>query len=101
MNPAAAAQLRDAGNGACSVSGSLTFASCDALWRELESAGALRTARSADLSGVDGADSAGLALLLAWRAARIEAGGDLAFNSVPERVRLLARLAGAEAMLGD
>jgi phospholipid transport system transporter-binding protein len=95
------ARLRDAGNGACEVSGPLTFSSCDALWRALESGGALRSARSADLSGVDGADSAGLALLLAWRAARIEAGGDLQFEAVPQRLRLLARLTGAEALIDD
>lgn len=97
----AAAVLRDAGADACEVSGPLTFRSCDALWRALERGGALRSARSADLSGVDAADSAGLALLLAWRAARIGAGGDLRFQAVPQRLRLLARLTGAEGMLED
>ncbi|MEY2854387.1 MAG: hypothetical protein RL030_1519 [Pseudomonadota bacterium] len=101
MSTGTTAQLRDAGNGECEVSGPLTFASCDALWRSLESGGALRATRRADLSGVDAADSAGLALLLAWRAARIEAGGDLQFDAVPQRLRLLARLTGAEALLED
>jgi phospholipid transport system transporter-binding protein len=101
VNTGTLARLRDTGNGACEVSGPLTFSSCDALWRALESGGALRSARSADLSGVDAADSAGLALLLAWRAARIEAGGDLQFDAVPQRLRLLARLTGAEPLLDD
>jgi phospholipid transport system transporter-binding protein len=99
VNGMTGAQLRDVGNGECVVSGALTFRSCDALWAALEAGGALHSARQADLSGVDAADSAGLALLLAWRAARIGAGGDLRFDSVPQRVRLLARLTGAEALL--
>lgn len=101
MREGTPARLRDAGNGACELSGPLTLSSCDALWRALESGGALRSARSADLSGVDDADSAGLALLLAWRAARIGAGGDLQFRALPQRLRLLARLTGAETLLDD
>jgi ABC-type transporter Mla MlaB component len=99
VNVAAVAQLHDAGDGACTISGPLTFGSCAALWQQLQTGGALRSARSADLSGVEVADSAGLALLLAWRAARLDAGGDLRLGSVPQRLRLLARLTGAEGLL--
>lgn len=79
--------------------GALTFATCDAVWRQLSASGALRGMGRVDLSGVSDADSAGLALLLAWRAARRAAGGDVAFDGVPERLRLLARLTGAEPLL--
>ncbi|MDR2214733.1 MAG: STAS domain-containing protein [Nevskiaceae bacterium] len=92
-------RLDAAGEGAYAISGPLTLGTCEWLWRQLQAGNALRTARRADLSGVDGADSAGLALLMAWRAACIAAGGDVQFEAVPQRLRLLAQLTGAEELL--
>ncbi len=54
--------------GDASLSGELTFATVPQLWRDLERGGLLRSATVADLSAVSDADSAGLALLVAWRA---------------------------------
>ena len=97
--PPAAARLVRHADGRCSISGALTIAGCAALWRELELAGALREATQADLSAVEAADSAGLALLVAWRAERRRAGGELRFDAVPDRVLALARLTDAESLL--
>ncbi len=87
------------GDGRCAVSGALGFATVSGFWRELEAGGWLKSAQTVDLSAVTSADSAGLALLIAWRAARRRAGGTLRFEAVPERLQALARLTDAQSLL--
>lgn len=94
----ASSQLSDKGQGRCSLAGALTLESAPWLWKELQ-AGLLYNAREADLSGISSADSAGLALLLAWKAHCRRQGGELAFTSVPQTVTALAALTGAQALL--
>jgi ABC-type transporter Mla MlaB component len=95
----ATAQLADRGAGRCTLTGSLTLETASWLWRELQAGGLLGTAVEADLSGVAESDSTGLALLLAWRASRLHAGGDLGFTGVPARLTALAALTGAQGAL--
>jgi phospholipid transport system transporter-binding protein len=86
--------------GRCAVSGVLTLATAPELWKQLKAGGLLHAAREADLSGVTDADSAGLALLVAWRGHCLAAGGALGFHGLPARLVALARLTSAEAALG-
>lgn len=95
----ATAQLAERGEGRCTLAGSLTLETVPWLWRELRGGGLLSTATEADLSELTESDSTGLALLVTWRAIRKRAGGDVTFNGVPERLRLLAALTGAQAVL--
>jgi phospholipid transport system transporter-binding protein len=95
----ATAQLADRGAGRCTLAGSLTLETAPWLWRELQTGGLLTGATEADLSGVTESDSAGLALLLAWRASRRRTGGMVVFQGIPQRLRLLAALTGAETVL--
>lgn len=95
----ATAQLADRGAGRCTLTGSLTIDTATWLWRELQAGGLLGAAVEADLSGVSESDSTGLALLVAWRANRLHAGGDLGFTGVPQRLQALAALTGAERAL--
>jgi ABC-type transporter Mla MlaB component len=95
----ATAQLAEKGEGRCALSGALTFETAPWLWQQLREGAWLEKAREADLSGVASADSAGLALLVAWRASVAAGGGALSFTSVPERMLALARLTDAEALL--
>ena len=53
-----------------------------------------------DLSGVESADGAGLAVLLTWVERARVAGQRLTFTAVPERLAALARVCGVESMLG-
>jgi ABC-type transporter Mla MlaB component len=92
-------QFADRGQGRCSVSGALTLESAPWLWKELESAGLLSGAREADLSAIVSADSAGLALLVAWKAQCRRSGSNLQFSGVPEKLRALAALTGASVVL--
>jgi phospholipid transport system transporter-binding protein len=91
--------LVDSGAGQCTLAGDLTLATAGALWRQLRSSGLLRSASSVDLGRVKDSDSAGLALLIAWRASCRANGGDLVVRSVPERLSALARITDAQAML--
>ena len=95
----ATAQLAERGAGRCAISGALTFETAHWLWEQLTVGGLLQTAQEADLSAVGDADSAGLALLVAWRASRRSAGGDLQFAGTPARIRALAQLTEAGALL--
>src|SRR5690606_26556132 len=92
-------QLADRGQGHCVLSGPLTLASVPWLWKGLETPGLLADAREADLSGVHAADSAGLALLMAWKAHSLKLGGRLSFSGVPQNLLALAALTDAQAML--
>ena len=95
----ATAQLAERGEGRCTLAGSLTLETAPWLWRELRTGGLLAGATEADLAGVTESDSAGLALLVAWRATRKQAGGDVTFTGLPQRLQLLAALTGAQAAL--
>jgi phospholipid transport system transporter-binding protein len=96
----ASAQLAERSEGRCAVEGALTMETAPWLWQQLKGGGLLSAAREADLSGVTDADSAGLALLLAWRGSCAVAGNNLAFRALPLRIMALAQLTGAEAALG-
>jgi phospholipid transport system transporter-binding protein len=95
-----AAKLTASGEGRCSVSGHLTLETAAGLWQQLKAGGLLAGAREADLLGVTDADSAGLAMLLAWRSQCLAAGNSLALHNLPPRIVALAQLTGAEAALG-
>jgi phospholipid transport system transporter-binding protein len=93
------AQLAEKGDGRCAIAGALTFETAPWIWQQLRAGDWLSKGREADLTGITTADSAGLALLIAWRAAIASLGGALTFESVPERLIALARLTDAEALL--
>ncbi len=95
----ATAELTERGAGRCALAGALTIETVPWLWHELTTGGLLVAANEADLSGLGESDSAGLALLVAWRASRRQAGGDLNFTGPPERLQLLAALTGAQGAL--
>ncbi len=94
------AELADKGDGRCAIVGALTMETAPWLWQELQAGGLLTAAREADLAGVTDADSAGLALLVAWRGSCAAAGGDLGYRGLPARIMALAQLTGAESALG-
>ena len=82
------------------VTGSLDFDSVPRLYArnaELLSAGRL----TLDLSGVERANSAGVALLLEWRREARRRGVELTLRGVPETVMRVARLSGVEELLAE
>ena len=81
------------------MAGDLTLATAESLWRQLRDSGLMHGTRTVDLGQVRESDSAGLALLVAWRAGCLAGGGDLHVTSLPERLAALARLTDANAIL--
>lgn len=79
--------------------GALTFANAEAV---LDSTGSLPLPSSgvADLSGLEHADSAALAVLLALRRRAAAEGQTLAFASVPDSIVSLARVYGIDTIVG-
>ncbi len=79
--------------------GALTFANAEAV---LESTGSLPLPSSgvADLAGLEHADSAALAVLLALKRRAAAEGTALAFASVPDSIVSLARVYGIDTIVG-
>lgn len=82
------------------VSGDLTFASVAQAWRSGEARMRKMRPEWLDLAGVESADSAGLACVLALLACGRQMQPDLAVRNAPESLRALARVSDAEHWLG-
>ncbi len=86
-------------DGVLALSGPLTFTSVAAAWREGRDR--MREARPTvlDLAGVQRADSAGLACVLALLACGRDVQPQLAVRNAPDSLRDLARVSDAEKWL--
>lgn len=80
------------------VSGALTMDSASELL-EASAARALPPAGIVDLAGVDRVDSAGVAVLLAWKRRADAEARPLVFAGVPESLASLAQLYGVQELL--
>ena len=88
-------------DGCVRLTGPLTFKSVSGLYKASEKLFQNgTTVTSIDLSGVTNADSAGLALLLEWQAARRQNQGGMSIENSPGNLMRLARLCEAVDLLG-
>ena len=90
-------------DGCARLSGALTFRTTPALYREtghLFGGGGGAGVSAIDLSGVTEADSAGLALLLEWKARAQDRNEALSLINPPEHLLRLAALGEATELLG-
>jgi len=102
VNAAAQFVLEAGAGGALRARGPLTFATARAA--RLAGIAVLAAAPSQpalvmDCSGVDGADSAGLAVLLDWLATAKASGHSLRYVGLPQGFAALARISEVEALL--
>ncbi len=81
------------------VEGEMTFATAKQLLRESEAFFDKPQDLEIDLSRVTGADSAGLALLLEWKARAARAGFILLVEGLPDAMQSIAHLCRIEALL--
>ena len=88
----------DASGDRWAVSGSLTMDSTSELL-DASAASALPAAGIVDLAGVDRVDSAGVAVLLAWKRRAAAEAKPLVFAGVPESMASLAQLYGVQELL--
>ena len=87
------------GKGQAGVSGHLSFATAGDLLEPGTSFIRSGEADSIDLAGVQGADSAGLALLIEWLSVAQAAGRPLRYLNVPNQLMQLARLCDVEPLI--
>lgn len=92
------AQIDSQPDGGWRLAGTLDFASVPALFAQTDALLADGPVEL-DLSGVEQANSAGVALLLEWRRLAHRRGVALHLHGVPESVRRVAGLADAEGLL--
>lgn len=86
--------------GTLRVSGSITFANATRALAQMPVAPNSGAALDLDLSALKHADSATLAVLIAWSAAARRAGAALCYRRAPVALRNLARLCDVDALLG-
>ncbi|MGB5539217.1 MAG: STAS domain-containing protein [Gammaproteobacteria bacterium] len=95
----AEAGFTDRGNGSWLLEGELDYYTVPGVLassaRRMTGEGSIRV----DLKGVTRADSAGLALLLAWLRDAERAGRSISFVNVPAQLQSIARVCGLEEIL--
>lgn len=82
------------------LSGALTSDEVPQIWKESRAWRDEGLPAEIDLSGVEIADSSGLALLLEWLAWAQERGDEIRFTDPPESLRTIAGLSQAGGILG-
>ncbi|MGA9422972.1 MAG: STAS domain-containing protein [Rhodanobacteraceae bacterium] len=94
------AAIERSADGGVRITGALGFANAGALLPQGIAFTSRGRTTDVDLSGLTDADSATLALLLAWSARATQIGGRLRYRGAPVGLRALARLAEVEPLLG-
>lgn len=85
--------------GGYAVSGELTFATVPAAWRETQNLFVDGQSLRFDLTAVERADSAGIALLIEWLRLARRNGARVSYEHMPPQILAIARVTGLEAML--
>ena len=81
------------------VQGDMTFSNVKDLFRYSNELFSSLQEFEVDLSQVDHADSAGLALVLEWKAQAAERNATVVFTGIPESMVSIARLCQVESLL--
>ena len=92
-------ELVDLGEGRFALSGDMTFATAEQILRQSEEPFSEHTRLEIDLSGVERADSAGLALLLEWITWANHSVREIRFLDMPTRVQAIAETTEVEKLL--
>jgi phospholipid transport system transporter-binding protein len=93
------ARIAVSGKDTYRVSGELTFGTVREVLQLSQSLFADAAALDIDLSGVSGADSAGLALLMEWYRLASRANKAIRFIGVPDQLRALAKISDVDELL--
>lgn len=92
-------ELQDLGDGRFALSGDMSFETAERILLDSEEPFEQHTRIEVDLSGVEKADSAGLALLLEWITWANHTVREIRYVEVPERVRAIAKTTEVEELL--
>lgn len=91
--------LQDHGGGRFALSGDMSFHTAEQILRASEVPFEQHTRIEVDLSGVEKADSAGLALLLEWVTWANHTVREIRFSDMPERVLAIAKTTEVDHLL--
>lgn len=86
--------------GTLRVSGAISFANAASALARMPQPGRSGTTMDIDLSALENADSATLAVLIAWTARAKRQGVTLRFKRVPQGLRNLAHLTEVDTLIG-
>ena len=92
-------ELQDQGNGSFVLSGELSFKTVEQILRASEGPFDQHTRIEVDLSGVEKADSAGLALLLEWITWANHTVREIRYAGMPERILAIAKTTEVDHLL--
>lgn len=92
-------ELEDLGEGRFVLRGDMTFDTAERILRASEEPFEDHTRIEVDLSGIEKADSAGLALLLEWITWANHTVREIRFVDMPERVLAIARTTEVDSLL--
>lgn len=91
--------LVDEGEGRFALQGAMSFATAQKILKQSERLFASHNALEVDLSGVDRADSAGLALLIEWQSQAANREADIRFSNVPDSLLAIARTSEVQDLI--
>ncbi|MCU7918014.1 MAG: STAS domain-containing protein [Candidatus Thiodiazotropha sp. (ex Epidulcina cf. delphinae)] len=83
------------------VQGGMTFDSVKGLLQQSADLFSSVQALEIDLTQVDRADSAGLALILEWKAQAVARNANVVFTGMPDSIIAIARLCQVESLLDE
>ena len=92
-------ELQDQGEGRFALKGNVSFDTANRILKASESVFAQHASLQVDMSGVDKADSAGLALLLEWKAQAAGRGASISYKDIPESLVAIARTSEVSDLL--
>ena len=92
-------ELKDLGEGRFELSGEMSFGTVDRILRASDTAFRDHDRLQVDFSGVDKADSAGLALLLEWKAQARRRSREIDYVAIPGSILAIAQTTDVQHLL--
>ncbi len=91
--------LEDCGGGRFALSGDMSFQTTDRIMRASDGQFGQHASLEIDLSRVERADSAGLALLLEWKAQARQRNATIRFQALPKSLLAIARASEVDGLI--
>jgi len=92
-------ELEDKGEGRFALKGDMSFETANFILRASQPVFGRHASLQVDMSGVDKADSAGLALLLEWKAQAAARGASISYTEIPDSLTAIARTSEVSDLL--
>jgi phospholipid transport system transporter-binding protein len=99
LSPVSKFELQDQGDGRFRLVGDMSFETAEQILRASEAPFEKHTRIEVDLSQVEKADSAGLALLLEWITWANHTVREISYGSMPERILAIAKTTEVDSLL--